>query len=293
MCESKAEMGRIAYARSCWQNGPMAKGSSTVSPIEQRRYSAPALEKGLDIIELLSTDELGLSQSEIARRMGRSVGEIFRMLVVLTERGYVVQDADTDRYSLTTRLFEVANRTPPINRLTALAGPIMRRLTHTINQSVHLGIASNDAIMVVGQVDPPGNMIMSVRLGARVNLWRASTGRVILAFSEEETLREFFATVPVPEDMTEDRLRKEFAEIRARGHEITDSFTARGIVNIAAPVFDHTGVAVAGLTVPYLERYHDPISFQTCACELIDAANTLSSGLGGPNVPRFEDVAAG
>ena len=244
--------GRIAYARSCWQNGQVAKVSSTVSHIGQRRYSAPALEKGLDIIELLSTEERGLSQSGIARRMRRSVGEIFRMLVVLTERGYVVQDADTDRYSLTTKLFEVANRTPLINRLTALAGPIMRRLTHTVNQSVHLGIITSDkAIIIVGQVDPPGNTIMSVRLGARFDLWRASTGRVILAFSEEETLREFFATVPVPEDMTEDRLRKEFAEIRARGHEITDSFTARGIVNIAAPVFDHTGIAVAGLTVPH------------------------------------------
>lgn len=268
----------------------MAKGTTTVSPIEQRRYSAPALEKGLDIIELLSTEERGLSQSEIARRMGRSVSEIFRMLVVLTERGYLVQDGDTDRYTLTTKLFEVANRTPLINRLTALAGPIMRRLTHTINQSAHMGIASDDAIMIIGQVDPPGNTIMSVRLGARVNLWRASTGRVILAFSEEETLREFFDTVPLPDGMTEDRLREEFAEIRARGHEITDSFTARGIVNIAAPIFDHTGIAIAGITVPHLERYHDPITFQACARELIDSANAISSALGGPTVSSFQEV---
>ncbi|MDJ1006585.1 MAG: IclR family transcriptional regulator [Paracoccaceae bacterium] len=258
--------------------------------MEQRRYSAPALEKGLDIIELLSTEERGLSQSEIARRMGRSVGEIFRMLVVLTERGYVVQDGDTDRYGLTTKLFEVANNTPLINRLTAVAGPIMRRLTHSINQSAHLGIASDDAILIIGQVDPPGNMRMGVRLGARVNFWRASTGRVILAFSEEETLKEFFVKIALPDGMNEGRLREEFGEIRARGHEITDSFTARGIVNIAAPVIDHTGNAVAGLTVPHLERYDDPISFQTCAAELIDAANAISSALGGPNVPRFEDT---
>ena len=162
------EWGELHTRVSCWQNGPMATGSSTAPHIRQRKYSAPALEKGLDIIELLSTEERGLSQSEIARRMGRSVGEIFRMLVVLTERGYVVQDVDTDRYTLTTKLFEVANRTPLINRLTALAGPIMRRLTHTVNQSVHLGIASDDALMIVGQVDPPGNTIMSVRLGGAV-----------------------------------------------------------------------------------------------------------------------------
>ena len=39
------------------------------------KYAAPALEKGLDILELLSTEEAGLSQSEIARRLDRSVSD--------------------------------------------------------------------------------------------------------------------------------------------------------------------------------------------------------------------------
>lgn len=256
------------------------------------RYSAPALEKGLDIIELLAREERGLSQSDIARSMGRSVGEIFRMLVVLTERGYVVQDPDTDRYTLTTKLFEVAHQTPLIKRLTALAGPLMRKLTHEINQSAHLGIISDEAVLIVGQVDPPGQHIMSIRLGARIDPWRASSGRVILAFAEDERLEELFARVPLPAGKSEAQLREELAEIRARGHEITDSFTARGIVNIAAPIFDHTGHTIAALTVPHLERFDDPVSFQTCARHVIDAANALSHSLGGPTVPPYEAATA-
>lgn len=258
------------------------------TPQKPARYSAPALEKGLDIIELLAREERGLSQSEIARAMGRSVGEIFRMLVVLTERGYLVQDPDTDRYGLTTKLFEVAHRTPLIRRLTALAGPLMRRLTAAINQSAHLAIISDDAVLIVGQVDPPGHHVMSIRLGARIDLWRASSGRVILAFADDEILAELFATVPLPADKTETQLRAELAQIRARGHEITDSFTARGIVNIAAPVCDHTGHAIAALTVPHLERFDDPVSFQTCARQVIDTANALSVSLGGPTVPAYD-----
>jgi DNA-binding IclR family transcriptional regulator len=259
-------------------------------PAKPSRYSAPALEKGLDIIELLAREERGLSQSEIARAMGRSVGEIFRMLVVLTDRGYLVQDPDTDRYGLTTKLFEVANRTPLINRLTALAGPLMRRLTSAINQSAHLAIVSDDAVLIVGQVDPPGNHVMSIRLGARIELWLASSGRVILAFAEPERLDELFARVPLPAGKSEDQFRAELAQIRARGHEITDSFMARGIVNIAAPIFDHTGHAIAALTVPHLERFDDPISFQTCAHRVIDTANALSTALGGPTVPAYDGL---
>lgn len=254
------------------------------------RYSAPALEKGLDILELLAKEERGLSQSEIARAMGRSVGEIFRMLVVLTERGYVAQDPDTDRYGLTTRLFEVAHQTPLIKRLTALAGPLMRRMTAEINQSAHLAIISDDAVLIVGQVDPPGYHVMSIRLGARIDLWRASSGRVMLAFAEDDRLTELFARVPLPADTTEARLRGELAMIRARGHEVTDSFTARGIVNIAAPVRDHTGHAIAALTVPHLERYDDPITFQDCTRNVIETANALSLALGGPTVPAIDDI---
>jgi len=276
--------------RLCGRN---MKNQNTTQDQEGKsaRYSAPALEKGLDIIELLAREERGLSQSDIARSMNRSVGEIFRMLAVLIRRGYVVQDPDTDRYTLTTKLFAVAHQTPLIKRLTALAGPLMRKLTAEINQSAHLGIISDDAVLIVGQVDPPGHHVMSIRLGARIELWRASSGRVILAFTEEERLNELFARVPLPEGKTEAQLRAELAEIRRRGHEITDSFTARGIVNIAAPVFDHTGHTIAALTVPHLERFDDPVTFQTCARQVIDAANALSHSLGGTTVPPYDDAA--
>ena len=124
-------------------------------PVKRQAYSAPALEKGLDIIELLSTQEIGMSQSEIARALGRSVGEIFRMLVVLMDRGYVAQEPASDRYVLTTFLFEISHRIPKIRRLTAFAGPLMRTLVKSINQSSHLAILANDSVLVVGQVDAP------------------------------------------------------------------------------------------------------------------------------------------
>jgi DNA-binding IclR family transcriptional regulator len=67
-------------------------------------YSAPALDKGLDIIELLSKEEFGLTRRDIAERLGRSVGEIFRMLDKLVRRSYIVQKGDV--FVLSTRLLD-------------------------------------------------------------------------------------------------------------------------------------------------------------------------------------------
>ena len=246
-----------------------------------RPYSAPALEKGLDIIELLSTRDIGLGQSEIARQLGRSVGEIFRMLMVLQERGYVAQDPVSDRYLLTTFIFEIAHRIPKIGRLTAFAVPLMRSLVKCINQSTHLAITSDESVLVVVQVDSPGYNTMAVRLGAKIDLWRASSGRVILAFLPEEELARFFDTVPLPADTSQVQLRTELATIRSTGYEVRDSFLIKGVINISVPVMDHSGHATAALTVPHIERYGDPVKFDDCRAKLIQTAATLSKSLGG------------
>lgn len=247
----------------------------------QKTYSAPALEKGLDIIELLSKEEVGLTQSEIARALGRSVGEIFRMLMVLQARGYVAQDPVSDRYLMTTFIFELAHRIPKIGRLTAFAEPLMQALTKKTNQSVHLAVMAENTVLVIGQCNSPGNNVLSVRLGASIDPWLASSGRVILAFEEPGKLDRLMETVPMPANLSEAQLRRELADIAQAGFEVRDSFIVKGVVNVSAPIIDHSGWAAAALTVPHIERYGDPVSFETCQRELIETAAAISRNLGG------------
>ncbi|RVT81849.1 IclR family transcriptional regulator [Rhodobacteraceae bacterium CCMM004] len=259
--------------------GPMAKKPTAT-------YSAPALEKGLDIVELLSREEVGLSQSEIARALGRSVGEIFRMLMVLQNRGYVAQDPVSDRYRLTTYLFEIAHRIPSIGRLTAAAEPAMRALSVQVNQSTHLAILSDASVLVIGQMNSPGNNILTVRLGAKIDLWQASSGRVMLAFRPEGELAQLLDTVPLPRGTTPERIRADLAQIRTAGVETRDSFLVKGVVNISAPVIDHSGLAAAALTIPHIERYGDPVTFEDCRTALVDTAAAITRTLGGqPPIP--------
>ena len=76
------------------------------------KYNAPALSKGLDILELLATKSEGMKKSEIASELKRSVSEIFRMLAVLTDRSYVGIDPLSEKYTLTLKMFEQAHKNP-------------------------------------------------------------------------------------------------------------------------------------------------------------------------------------
>ncbi|MFP3616628.1 helix-turn-helix domain-containing protein, partial [Paraburkholderia sp. SIMBA_050] len=80
------------------------------------RYRAPALDKGLDILELLAEQKSGLTRAEITKLLGRNASEMYRMLERLVARQYVVRSAGGDRYSLSLKLYALAHRHPPMNR---------------------------------------------------------------------------------------------------------------------------------------------------------------------------------
>ena len=83
------------------------------------RYRAPALDKGLDILELLANQSEGLTRAEIVKAMGRSPSEIYRMLERLVARKFVTRMARGDRYAPTMKLFVLAMGQPPLRRLLA------------------------------------------------------------------------------------------------------------------------------------------------------------------------------
>ncbi|TIM60500.1 MAG: winged helix-turn-helix transcriptional regulator, partial [Mesorhizobium sp.] len=104
---------------------------------EEDRYRAPALDKGLDILELLASVDGGLTQAEIAKRLDRSPNEFYRMLDRLVKRGYVTRP-DGDRYSLTLKLFGLGQLHAPVRRLVSYATSIMRELAETSWQANQL-----------------------------------------------------------------------------------------------------------------------------------------------------------
>src|SRR5580692_12140059 len=152
------------------------------------RYAAPALEKGLDILELLASVSDAMTHSEIANRLGRTVTEVFRMLVCLEERGYISRTGPDERYQLTLKLFEIVHQHHPLQRLVNQARPLVQRVASETGQSCHLAMLNHAEVVVVAQFDAPGIMGFSVRLGANIDLLNTASGHVILAFQDRKSV---------------------------------------------------------------------------------------------------------
>jgi DNA-binding IclR family transcriptional regulator len=119
-------------------------------------YSAPALEKGLDILELLSKSESGLSQQEIAANLGRNLNEIYRMLTCLVERNYISTQAG--KYALTSKLFQLSHFHPPTYRLLSESIPVMEKLSAAILFPCDLRVYNNGVQTVIAAIQPPNGV---------------------------------------------------------------------------------------------------------------------------------------
>lgn len=249
-------------------------------------YAAPALEKGLDILELVADQKGGLAQSQIASALDRSLQEIWRMLSCLERRGYLYRSSADDRYYLSLKLFELANRHPPTRGLTQIALPVMRKLADATGQSCNLGIYSAGRVLVVAQVESPAPVGISVRAGTLFPMVPNAAGRVLLAHQASDTQRSWLAAAGADALSAKERasLAASLRDVAAQGYADVRDVQSLGSVTLSYPVLDSLGHAVAALTVPYIAL----ISFGTLPLEevkarLRDAAASISAVLAGPS----------
>lgn len=248
-------------------------------------YSTPALEKGLDVIELLARHPSGLTKSQMARDLSRTVSEIFRMLVCLERRGYIAPISE-ERYSLTLKLFKLVQEHPPTERLIADALPVMTRLAHDTSQSCHLGVLEGGRVVILAQKNPPTNLGFYVKLGSTVDLMQAASGYVILAhldpLQRERALADWSSQSgkKPPRD-----LEVHLERIREAGCEKRASYVVKGVMNISFPVLDDRGLAIGALTVPFLQ-YTNPVKDEALVIEsLRKAALQITAAIGGRATP--------
>lgn len=247
----------------------------------KRTYSVPAAEKTLDIIEFLAGQPDGMTATELAQALGRSVHELYRVVLVLEARGYLYRRQGTDRYRLSLKLFELAHQTSSVRQLTDAALPVMQALAPKALQSCHLAVMSGSEALIVLQIDSPLPMRYSVMLGAKFDFAETSSGVVIYAYAAETARQQ------LDDHLVEAGRGEEISSIAARaksivklGYEVKKSLTVGGVTNISVPVFDYLGHIVAALTVPYVPQRAATVTLDKVRDLAIEAGRRISMNLG-------------
>lgn len=234
-------------------------------------YSVPALDKALDILELLAGQSVGLGQAAIAERVGRSVGQVFRVLQTLEARGYLFRDPASGLYTLSMTMFELAHRHEPVRGLVAAALGPMRALADEMEQSCNLGMLEGGRILIVAQAESPASFGFRVRVGADFPLETTATGVVLMAFAAPDARSASTAAAVASTALH---------LVRERGFERREDHLQPGITDLVFPVLGRSGFAVAALTVPYVATSFSSSDERAVEHRARAAAAEISAALG-------------
>jgi DNA-binding IclR family transcriptional regulator len=255
------------------------KAEGSKGPATESRYRAPALEKGLDVLQFLAAQSGPVTLSAIVKQLGRSHGELFRMIQVLEHRGFIEQESGGEGYRLTDRLFSLGMQQPRMRTLLEIALPVMRELADSVDQSCHLAVHSLGDIVVVARIESAQLQGFSVRIGYRRPIPKTASGAVLYAFQPDDVRRRWEALFNPPLGTDElDAFRAQADSIRQRKFTMTPSKFVVGVTDISAPVM-RGGLASAALTVPYLKKLQPSISQNETAEMVRQAAERISAQL--------------
>lgn len=245
------------------------------------KYRAPALEKGLDILELLSEYADGLSQIEIARLLGRPANQSYRMLATLERRGYLIKSESGERYQLSMQLYILAVRHPPMQRLLNQASPLLRQTAEKISQSVQIVVINHGMIYSPCVADAPGVFGLAVRAHNNYSLYNSAAGRVLCAFASPLACTEiikYHQLVAGETFLPRADFDRVLDAVRTQGFAQKESISLQGVTNIAFPVFGPNRDAIAAMACSYLPRVgaNAEAGLEAAKEALAEAAHSLS-----------------
>lgn len=259
-------------------------GKTSEGRTRKGSYAAPALDKAFLIIELLASHPQGMLVSEMATALGRSLGELFRIVVVMEEARYLEKSPIDDRYRVTYKFLDIAYRATPARQLTAAALPEMQSLALNVGQSCHLVVIEGGAGLVIAREENPGTRGFALRMGASIDIVASCSGKVLLAFAAPAQRVRILDRAEAAQGQAIDRvaLAEELERVRVQGHGLRESPITRGVTDLSAPIFGFGGDCMAALTIPFLETIDGS---QTCSIPqarqiLIETTARISQALG-------------
>ena len=254
-----------------------------------------AVVLALRMLEFVAQSPRSVGVTELARGFGTTKSRIHRHLQTLLEAGYLIRDAETERYRVSARLMALGQAVSETHELTATARPAMRSLRDRFGHSLALSVPEIDGVRIIAVLVGNSNIEIGVKPGSLMALHNSAQGKVALAFGDESLMRGLMhapLTASTPHTFTDPvDLAAEIRSIRQRGWASAPNESLIGMNAVAAPIFDALGKFAGAIALV------DSIQFITASPPsamtegLKAAARRISTDLGfRPKAARVADT---
>lgn len=224
-----------------------------VEDLDKQPDSVSSVLKVFGILNALG-DERDIGISELAQKVMMSKSTVYRFLQTMKSLGYVSQEEETEKYSLTVKLFELGSKALQNVDVIRYANGPMRELSRKTKETIHLGALDDDAIIYIHKIDSQYNLRMYSRIGRRNPIHSTAIGKVLMAWCEpglrDETLNKItFSSGSSKAVHNKADFLPMLEQARAQGYAEDVEEQEEGLRCIAVPVFDRFGTVSVGLSL--------------------------------------------
>jgi IclR family transcriptional regulator, acetate operon repressor len=257
---------------------------------DDQRYRLQSVDRALDSLEALAAaGPGGLSLTEVAEGLSVSKSTAFSLLYTLTARGYVAESGDrrSRRYRLGMSLAKLGDAAEHQSPLMSLAMPVLQSVTDATGLTSRLVVPDGPYAVAVARVDAPGTVRFASYLGTREFPHCTSAGKALLAALAPDRARTLAAETGLPartpRTITDpDALARDLELTATRGFAIDDEEDCEGVFCVGSAVYDRSGACVAAISGTGLKLNRPTWRIDELGMALRDAADSLTSSLGGP-----------
>lgn len=211
-----------------------------------------SLERGLAVINSFDGEHNPQTLSDVAARTDLSRATARRILLTLSELGYVSQDGRL--FSLTPRVLDLGYSFLSSFRVVEMAEPFMEQMVDEVKESSSMSVLDGSEIVYVARVPTSRIMTIALALGSRLPAYPTSMGRVLLAGLSTWDIDDYVASTRfdklTPHTVTDPkRFRALIEQTRSDGYALVDQELEEGVRSIAAPIKNGRGETIAALNI--------------------------------------------
>jgi len=151
---------------------------------------APSVRKAFEVLKVISLSQKGAGVNKIARDSKMAKSTVHGITLTLEDLGAIIRDPLTKRYTLGLTLFELGRLAYSQIDLKDMARPIMEDLMERAQESVFFGVLNGDRVTILDIVESKRDLKITSPIGTTIPILAGATGKVFLAFMEEENAKE-------------------------------------------------------------------------------------------------------
>lgn len=215
---------------------------------------APALERGLRILELMSVRSGSMNLAQICAELEMPRNSTLRLLQTLVSCGYLIREHSPPQYRMSDKLLRISQPHVGEKSLVECSLDVMRGLRDKVGETVQLGIPTGDEGVIIEKLESPSVIRIGVEIGLRFPLHNNAPGKVLLSFlpekEREDTIERLALVRSTARTITSrNGLRKECSLITKQGYGVDWGEADEGIHCVAAPIRDRHGRLMATIWV--------------------------------------------